>query len=232
MKRKLLTYFMLPLLLLLSNSSGNSASQPGKNVPEGQNPGPDAIAGDMHDLDVYGVSGTQDGLAIGITTCNAGSQLIDFFAMPNTAHPAVAFNFYRMSGGAANNDRFEQISQGWVKHTYGAKQANDCNFGCQPGGNFTHLGVGCSDTYFASQSAEQGDLGSRAWINPFTGIFPTGARNHAGHNHTPTSHMLEVETSDLNQTLNPGASYFAELQYVTPDEFAWCQTHARARQGT
>ena len=84
MKRKILTYFMLPLLLLLSNSSGNSASQPGKNVPEGQNPGPDAIAGDMHDLDVYGVSGTQDGLAIGITTCNAGSQLIDFFAMPNT----------------------------------------------------------------------------------------------------------------------------------------------------
>lgn len=219
MLRRIVSYATLPLLLLLSNSSGVSAS------PDGQNPGPDAIAGNMSGLAVFGVSGTKNGVAAGITTCNAGDQLIDFFAMPQTNHPAVAQNLYRMSGGTGNNDRFEQIGQSWVKHTYGAKQANDCNFGCQPGGNFTHLGVGCSDTYFASQSAEQSDLGSRAWINPFTGIFPTTARNHNGHNHTAVSHMMAVEDDDLNQTMNQGATYYSELLYVTPDEYAWCQTH-------
>ena len=35
-----------------------------------------------------------------------------------------------MSGGASNSDRFEQIGQAWVKHTFGADQFDDCGFGC------------------------------------------------------------------------------------------------------
>ncbi len=31
--------------------------------------------------------------------------------------------------------------------------------------------------------------------------------------------------ADLNTTLNGGATYFAEGQYVTPHEYAWCQGH-------
>ena len=130
-----------------------------------------------------------------------------FFAMPNTDHPAIAQNLFRMSGGTNGDDRFEQIGQSWVKHTYGAKQADSCKFGCQLGGDFTHLGVGCSDTYFASQSAVQGDLGSRAWINPFTGVFPTTAREHTGHNHTAISHMILTEDADLNPAMNTGARF-------------------------
>ena len=174
---------------------------------------------------MYGTVGTQRGLAIGLTTCNAGDQLVGYFAIPGTDHPAVASNLYRMSGGSGNSDHFEQIGQSWVKHTFGAKQADSCDFGCQPGGDFTHLGVGCSDTYFASQSADQSALGSRAWINPFTGVFPSTARDHTGHNHTATSHMILTEDSDLNPAMNPGATYYAELVYVTPDEYSWCQTH-------
>ena len=34
-----------------------------------------------------------------------------------------------------------------------------------------------------------------------------------------------MEVSDLNTTLNPGATYFAEAQYVTPHEYVWCQAH-------
>ena len=34
-----------------------------------------------------------------------------------------------------------------------------------------------------------------------------------------------METSDLSTSMNPGATYYAEAQYVTPQEFAWCQTH-------
>ena len=40
-----------------------------------------------------------------------------------------------------------------------------------------------------------------------------------------TSHRLLVEGSDLNTTLNPGATYYAEAQYVTPHEYAWCQSN-------
>jgi hypothetical protein len=31
--------------------------------------------------------------------------------------------------------------------------------------------------------------------------------------------------ADLNTTLNPGATYYAEAQYVTPHEYAWCVAH-------
>ena len=225
MFRKVLIYFALSLLLFLNSSAGNSTRGSTQGSPEGFNPGPDAIAGDMADLAVFGTNGTQNGVAIGLTTCNAGNQFINYFAIPDTRHPAVASNLYRMSSGTNNNDRFEQIGQSWVKHTFGAKQASAC-FSCQPGGDFTHLGVGCSDTYFASQSADQSLLGSRAWINPFTGVFPSNARDHTGHVHTAVSHMMLIESNDLNQTLNAGATYYAELLYVTPDEYAWCQTHA------
>jgi hypothetical protein len=32
--------------------------------------------------------------------------------------------------------------------------------------------------------------------------------------------------NDLNTTMNPGATYYAEAQYVTPHEYVWCQAHA------
>jgi hypothetical protein len=34
-----------------------------------------------------------------------------------------------------------------------------------------------------------------------------------------------LRSTILSPTLNPGAVYFAEAQYVTPHEYAWCQTH-------
>jgi hypothetical protein len=145
--------------------------------------------------------------------------------MPNTNHPAIAQNFYRMSGGTGNDDRFEQIGQAWVKHSYGAKAANYCGFGCTDPGTLTILGVGCSDTYFAEQSADQEDLGSRAWVNPFTGAFQSNARDHTGHVHRGTSHMMLMGSSDLDPAANPGATYYAEVQYIVPDEYAWCQAH-------
>ncbi|HKP02323.1 MAG TPA: hypothetical protein VJU77_03090 [Chthoniobacterales bacterium] len=221
MFRKILSRGTLLLLLFLGNQAGKSASPSGPGAPEVFNPGPDAIAGNMEDLASFGIDGTQQGLAIGITTCNAGDTFVNFFPMPNPNHPAVAQNLYRMSG---NSDRFEQIGQSWVKHTFGAKQAYAC-FECMPGGDLHHLGVGCSDTYLAFQSSEQSDLGSRAWINPFTGAFTSTANDHTGHNHTATSHMILTESNDLNTALNPGATYYAELLYVTSDEYAWCQAH-------
>jgi hypothetical protein len=225
---KLLSCFTLPLLLLLSSSSGDAAPQAPQGAPEGFNAGPDIITGDVGlfgGLEQYGSDGTQVGLGISTTSCNAGNVVVNFQALPATAHPVIMHNLYRMSGGSGNNERFEQIGQSWVKHAFGADQADTC-FTCQAGGNFSHLGVGCADTYANYQSAEQTDLGSRALINPFTGVFQSTANDHTGHTHTGTSHRLLVEGGDLNTTLNAGATYYAEVQYLSSDEYAWCQTHA------
>ena len=233
--KKILTYITLPLLLLLSSHSGNSAPQSPGAAPEGGGvPGPDIIVGDIGafgGLVQLGSSGGQVGLAMGTTSCNNGDQAFNFLQLPNPDHSVVTQNLYRMSGGASNNERLEQIGQAWVKHTFGANQDNDCGFGCVPHPDATKLGVGCSDPYVASQNGAQGNgvgaLGSRAWVNPFTGAFSTNPRpeNHTGHTHNGTSHRVLVNASDLNTTLNPGATYYAEVQYDSPQEYAWCQSH-------
>jgi hypothetical protein len=189
-------------------------------------PGPDIIVGDLSAMvQADPSSGTQVGLGIGTTSCNNGDQPVHFFAIPNTDHSVVTQNLYRMSGGPNNNDRFEQIGQAWVKHTFGADQDDECNFGCIPWPDSTQLGVGCSDPYSAPENAFYSLLGSRAWVNPFTGAFPSTARNHSGHTHTATSHRVLVAKSDLDTTQNTGATYYGEAEYDTPQEYAWCQAH-------
>ena len=200
-----------------------NALVPGGHVPA---PGPDIIVGDLSAMvQADPSSGTQVGLGIGTTSCNNGDQPVHFFAIPNTDHSVVSQNLYRMSGGTNNNDRFEQIGESWVKHTFAADQFDDCNFGCTPWPDGTELGVGCSDPYSAPENAFYSLLGSRAWVNPFTGAFPSTARNHSGHTHTATSHRVLVAKSDLDTTQNTGATYYGEAEYDTPQEYAWCQAH-------
>jgi hypothetical protein len=190
----------------------------------GTQPGPDVIVGDLPDMAQFGSFGTQVGLGIATTSCNNGQVDLDWFALPNTDHPVIPQNFYRMSGGATNNERFEQIGQSWLKHAFVALTQDACGFGCNGVGG-QHLGSGCSDPYSAGLNADQTGIGSRAWVDPFTGVFPSTANNHNSHSHDGVSHRVRVEVNDLNTTLNQGATYFAEGQYVTPHEYAWCQTH-------
>src|ERR1043166_777318 len=194
------------------------------NAPDAV-PGPDIIVGDLPSMAQFGAGGSQVGLGVGTTSCNNGNVEVDWFELPDTNHNVIPQNLYRMSGGASNDDRFEQIGQSWMKHAVFALQDNACGFGCIPASNGQHLGVGCSDPYDAGLNADQSFLGSRAWVNPFTGVFPSTSATHAGHTHTGQSHRLIVELNDLNTTLNPGATYYAEAQYVNPQEYNWCQSH-------
>ena len=169
-----------------------------------------------------GQVGTQVGLAVGTDSCNQGTIDLNWFALPSNDHPVIPMNLYRMSGGTGNNDRFEQIGQSWLKHAFTAASSNSCGFGCN-GVSGTHLGSGCSDLYSAGLNAGQSGLGSRAWVNPFTGVYPRGdsatpPRDHTGHSHTAKSHLILVEAADLNTSLNPGATYWAEGQYISPHE--------------
>ena len=189
--------------------------------------GPDVIVGDLPDMEQFGSAGTQVGLAVATTSCNNGDQPLDWLSLPQTDHPVIPQNLYRMSGGTDNAERFEQIGQSWLKHAFFALEDDACNLGCNTSGCATgsHLCPGCSDPYSAGLNGDQDQIGSRAWVNPFTGNFPSTANEHGGHNHDGVSHRILVEVADLNTTLNQGASYFVEAQYVTPHEYAWCQTH-------
>jgi hypothetical protein len=190
-------------------------------------PGPDVIVGDLPDMEQFGSNGTFVGLGVATTSCNNGTEPLHWFQLPQTDHPVIPQNLYRMSGGANNNDRFEQVGQSWLKHAFFALEDNACSFGCNTNGCATgsNLCPGCSDPYSAGLNATQDQIGSRAWVDPFTGNFPSTANNHSGHNHTGTSHRVTVATSDLIPAQNPGATYFAEAQYVTPHEYAWCQAN-------
>jgi hypothetical protein len=194
--------------------------------------GPDVVVGDVQDVAQFDPPvGTQVGLAIGTDSCNNGDQPVDWFALPSNDHPVVPQNLYRMSGGTNNDERFEQIGQSWMKHTFLALELSVCGTcntsGCQTG---THLCPGCSDPYVSGLNGDQNSIGSRAWINPFTGFFPRGdsqtpPNDHSGHVHDGVSHRILVETSDIIPGGNPGASYFGEAAYLSPHEYTWCQSH-------
>jgi hypothetical protein len=210
---------------------GEAASDemPGLAPENGTTPGPDVIVGDLSGLAQFGSSaGTQVGLAVGTDSCNFGVENLHWFQNPDNDHPVIPQNMYRMSGGAANNERFEQIGQSAVKHAFTALTNNICNLGCNGVGG-ANLGSGCSDPYGAGLNSGP-NLGSRAWINPFTGAYPRGDgatpnNNHAGHAHLGPSHRILTEIADLSTSQNPGATYYAEGQYITPHEYTWCQSH-------
>src|SRR6187401_3388328 len=117
--KKSTSYFTLGLLCLLVSGSAiclsQSRAESDTSVTPKAVPGPDIIVGDIGafgGLVQLGSVGGQVGLAMGTTSCNNGSVNLDFVQLPNANHPVVTQNFYRMSGGPNNNDRFEQIGQG------------------------------------------------------------------------------------------------------------------------
>src|SRR5262245_35739502 len=207
------------------NGDVKSARLPPLKVPlPGTVPGPDVIIGELIGL-VQLTSGAVNGrvgLALGTDACNKGTIDVDWFALPSNNHPFIPQNLYRMSGGPTHNDRFEQIGQSWGKHAFTAASSNTCGFGCN-GVSGAHLGSGCSDAYDAGLNGGQTGIGSRAWVNPFTGAFPgSTANNHSGHVHDATSHRILVDTDDLIPAENQNATYFAEAEYIVPHEYTWC----------
>lgn len=204
-----------------------SSTLPPSNTENGTVPGPDVIVGDVYGLQQFGsaVSG-HVGLAVGTNSCNKGTENLNWYANPDNDHPVIPQNLYRMSGGTDGTRTFEHIGQSSVKHAFTALTQNLCEFGCNNVGG-DQLGSGCSDPYSASLNSGP-NLGSRAWINPFNGFYPeTSAANnsHGGHSHNSTSHRILTPVADLNTSLNAGAKYYAEGQYVTPHEYQWCQSN-------
>lgn len=174
--------------------------------------GPDVI---VSSLDAFLKSGTVGGItaySMATTSCNIGDMEAIWEPATNE-HPVIAQNLYRL-----HNGRFEQIGMSWLKHAFCATNEPGCGT-CQPTPCNT-MGVQCSDTYGSLTNAQQGSLGPRSEVNPFTGAYPIpfGAAGMTG---DAIYKRLQVQNSDLDPALNPGALYFGEGIYITTDEQAF-----------
>jgi len=182
--------------------------------------GPDVIVGGLNGISNYSTVGGMDAFAIGTTSCNIGSVNL-LWQESNANHPVIPQNMYRLksvNGGA----RFEQIGQSWMKHAFTALTQNLCCTCNGAGGSV--LGIGCSDPYTSGRNGTQlttvGGLGPKYEVNAHTGgiVMPYAFRNSSHIAHSSITRRLQVLNSDLNSTANPGAQFFAEAHYVTPDD--------------
>ena len=192
--------------------------------PEATNP--DVTVFDFTDLGSYGSADGYASYAVGTRSCNRGSTPLNWCDQNNngcaagatpTDHPVIAQNLYRLKSG-----RFEQVGMSWLKH--GFVSTNSTTPGCTGAGGQTctqppeggdQLGVGCTDPYQASLNSSR-PLGRRSEVDASTGEFPLP--NSPGGPYTVYDQRIRVATSDMDAAQNPGALYFAEAQYVAPDD--------------
>ncbi len=186
--------------------------------------GEHAVAGGVADLTVciiggdngadfkeYTTSGGISGYAMGTTAQNSGDVLLSWRNDGEFAdqHPVIAQNLYRLRDG-----RFEQIGMSWLKHGFCASDLTSCG-ACTPENTCNWLGLGCADTYTAAINGDfTGFLGPRSEVNPVTGAFVVPHSMPDGAN----PGRLQVAIADVAPAQNPGAVYFEEAQYITPDD--------------
>jgi hypothetical protein len=190
--------------------------------PSGQTTGPDVtvISFSGSGLGNYGASAGVHAYSIGTTSCNVGNVPV-WWCDSNTSycsdeqHPVIAQNLFRLKSG-----RFEQIGMSWLKH--GFVSTNSASATCLPGVGCQQpqrggdqLGIGCTDTYGSSLNGSR-PLGMRSEVNPTTGVFPFPYT--AVGSSTVIDQRIQVEETDLDPALNPGALYYAEGQYIAADD--------------
>ncbi len=212
--------------VFLGQFSANAVPGKGGEGEGGVAAGPDVIVGAIPDIARY-TPGTFSGTeyasyAFGSTSCNVGTQQLQWQPNPSNLHPVIPQNMYRIKNGA-----IEQIGMSWVKHGFCALQENLCGT-CAPAGSGcpTVLGIGCSDPYTAGLNGAQSDLKSRGPINASTGFFASGSSQ--GYTDPtppatwPTSlrERVAVRRADLDPAQNSGAIYVAECQYVHQQDAA------------
>lgn len=154
--------------------------------------------------------GEVDGLrsyAFGFETCNVGDTPVAWESGTNR-HPVLGTQLYRLHEG-----RFEQLGLSLAFHEFFPLELNTCG-DCTPSGDFSTLGIGCTNANSSGIAGAQNTLGPRTEINPSTGFFPFPP---AGFNETGDAifKRLRAPEDDLN---TPGARYFIETVSVAPDD--------------
>ena len=212
------------LLSLLCLPAAVTAQEEGPSAPAAS--GPDVTVFAFPSLGSYGNADGYASFSVGTTSCNRGSTPLNWCNQSSgcaagaapTDHPVIAQNIYRLKGG-----RLNQIGMSWLKH--GFVSLNNTTGGCtgaagqscvSPPAGGRQLGVGCSDPYSSSLNGGR-PLGRRSEVDASTGEFPFPP-NSPGGPYTVYDQRAKVATSDLEAAQNPGALYYAEAQYIAPDD--------------
>ncbi len=205
--------------ILVGQYSADALPQRGKSTRGGSEGGiaggigPDVIVGALPNMQRFGTVGGITAYSVATTSCNIGDEVLEWYANTNK-HPVIAQNLFRVRNG-----RIEQIGLGWLKHGFCALQQNLCG-PCTPagGGCPSLLGVGCSDPYSSSLNGQQSNLGPRSQVNASTGVFPYPFS--APPAPATLGRRIQVANTDLQPSLNPGARWFVEGMYISPDDAA------------
>lgn len=178
--------------------------------------GPDVIVGDINEVLKWGTIGDVTSYTIGTTACSIGSSPVQWQFMTNQ-HPVIATALYRLktvNGGS----RMEQIGFGWLKNSFHTIPQSFCGTCTE---TLTQsLSPGCSDPYSAAQNGAQATMGARSEVNPYTGVFPFPFTLAWNQNGDVLYKRIRVKNSDIDPALNPGAKFFGEGMYITPDDAA------------
>ncbi|MFN0057807.1 MAG: proprotein convertase P-domain-containing protein [Planctomycetota bacterium] len=186
------------------------------DVPAADLPAPDLFAADHTQMLQLGRVGDEVGLMLQSVCCNQGEAPLDWHGNPDTRHPFMVFNLYRMT-----NERITQIGASWSKHAPGpATTADACGFGCVPPADPYTLGVGCSDIYSAGFNGIQTNLGPRTEIDPFTGAYNYGTSvlSQPPPSFNAIERRLRVRDVDLDPATNPSSTAVVEALYIAADD--------------
>lgn len=206
---------------------GGAASLGAQQLSPTAEVGPDVTVFQFTDIGNYGNTGGIVGYAVGTRSCNRGSTPLNWCDQASGCaagatthdHPVIAQNLYRLKDG-----RLDQIGMSWLKH--GFLSTNSTTAGCagssgqsctSPPAGSNQLGVGCTDPYNASLNGGR-PLGMRSEVNGTTGAYPFPYTNVAASG--TYEQRIKVMGTDVDSALNPGALYFAEAQYIAPDDAA------------
>jgi len=183
--------------------------------------GPDVTIIYLIDVGNYGASGGIRGYSLGTTSCNVGSEPINWCNDGGEAgcgggttdddHPVIAQNLYRLRAG-----RFEQIGMSWLKHGFASTNSFDSNCGSCVGPPLggDQLGVGCTDAYGSGLNGSR-PLGMRSEVNATTGDFPYP------YTQVVPGVVYEQRIKVFESDLDPVPSedrYWMEGQYIAPDD--------------
>lgn len=176
---------------------------------------PDVITGDLYEISYFGFNASGIGaFALGTIACNIGDAGVEWVGTTNR-HPVIAQNMYRLRA-----NRFEQVGMSWLKHSFFAESGGLCSpvGSCIPDPQGLTLGPHCADAYTAVLNGSPGILGPRSQVNAHTGEFPYPFI--AVPPQIMVGRRLQVHRDDFDPSMNAGAVYFVEGQYVTPDDAA------------
>ncbi len=175
--------------------------------------GPDVAVAEIPDVQNYASVGGIEAFSIGTISCNIGDLPLDWIAS-QPRHPVIAQNLFRLQDG-----RFEQVGMSWLKHGFVVTASKLCCSTCDDSGDGTALNPGCADPYDARLNGAQIGMGPRFEVNPDRGtiVYPFTGFQEVG---DAVFKRLQVEIADLDPQLQGGGMYFAEAQYVAPDDAA------------